>query len=256
VEAEQVGGHPRRLRPQQLRGVGFFFWGMIDEPDAHASETSAKPNSSLDHSTSSAPSRERWVAQVVAAARKSRTKSRLETASIEFGDTPAKPELARHEAAVGVEVHARQRPRAERELGRGAQHELEARGVAAEHPEVREQVVRQVHGLRALEMRVARHRPVLVALGERDEHALQTLELLERLQRVRASEHRHVGRDLVVARARGVQLAADRPDDLRQPALDRHVDVLVVVAEAKRPPSISSRHPLEAPEQRVAVGTR
>ena len=48
---------------------GFFFCGMIEEPDAHASETSQKPNSSLDHSTISAPRRERWVAQVAAAPR-------------------------------------------------------------------------------------------------------------------------------------------------------------------------------------------
>ena len=48
---------------------GFFFCGMIEEPDAHASETSAKPNSLLDHSTISAPRRLRCVAQVEAAAR-------------------------------------------------------------------------------------------------------------------------------------------------------------------------------------------
>ena len=64
---------------------------MIDELEAQSSRTSAKPNSSEDHSTISAPSRERWVAQVAAALRKSSTKSRLETASIEFGTTPAKP---------------------------------------------------------------------------------------------------------------------------------------------------------------------
>src|SRR4051794_4063042 len=64
---------------------------MIDDDDAQASLTSQNPNSSEDHSTSSAPSRERWVAQVAAALRKSSTKSRLETASIEFGTTPAKP---------------------------------------------------------------------------------------------------------------------------------------------------------------------
>ena len=64
---------------------------MIEEPDAHASLTSQNPNSSDDHSTISAPSRDRWVAQVAAADRKSRTKSRLETASIEFGATPVKP---------------------------------------------------------------------------------------------------------------------------------------------------------------------
>src|SRR3954462_6645006 len=64
---------------------------MIEEPDAQASETSQNPNSSEDHSTISAPRRDRWVAQVAAAPRKSSTKSRLETASIEFGATPENP---------------------------------------------------------------------------------------------------------------------------------------------------------------------
>src|SRR3712207_8697023 len=35
----------------------------------------------------------------------------------------------------------------------------EALGVAPEHPEVREQVMGEVHGLRALQMRVSRHGP-------------------------------------------------------------------------------------------------
>ena len=48
---------------------GFFFWGMIDEPLVHASGSSTKPNSCEDHSTSSAPRRERCVAQVAAAPR-------------------------------------------------------------------------------------------------------------------------------------------------------------------------------------------
>src|ERR1700709_231455 len=64
---------------------------MIEELDAHASDTSQTPNSSERQSTIAAPRRERCVAQVAAAARKSRTKSRLETASIEFGTTPANP---------------------------------------------------------------------------------------------------------------------------------------------------------------------
>ena len=48
---------------------GFFFWGMIDEPLVHASGSSTKPNSSVDHRTSSAPRRERCVAHVAAAPR-------------------------------------------------------------------------------------------------------------------------------------------------------------------------------------------
>ena len=106
--------------------------------------------------------------------------------------------------------------------------EVEALEVAAELPEVGQQVVREVHGLGALEVGVAGHRPVEVALGlaraaAPSGRSSSTL----RLERVGAHEQGHVGGHLVVARACGVQLAADRPGDLRQPALDRHVDVLV-----------------------------
>ena len=48
---------------------GFFFWGISEELELHESDSSQNPNSLLDHSTSSAPSRERWVAQVAAADR-------------------------------------------------------------------------------------------------------------------------------------------------------------------------------------------
>ena len=70
---------------------GFFFCGMIEEPEAKLSSTSQNPNSSLDHSTISAPSRDRCVAQVAAAPSMSSTKSRLETASSEFCETDSKP---------------------------------------------------------------------------------------------------------------------------------------------------------------------
>ena len=46
-----------------------------------------------------------------------------------------------------------------------------------------------------------------------------------------ADEHRDVGRHLVVARAGGVELAARVADQLGQAALDRHVDVLVVLVD-------------------------
>ena len=114
--------------------------------------------------------------------------------------------------------------------------------------------MREVDRLRALQVRVAGHGPVLVALGELHEHALEVLQPLERAERVRAREHGHVRGHLVVARAGGVELAADRPDDLRQAPLDRHVDVLVVVAERERAAVQLRRHAIEAAEQRVAVG--
>src|SRR5262245_19566711 len=73
---------------------GFFFWGMMLEPDAKVSAGLQKPNSSLDQSTSSEPSRERWTAQIAAAERKSSAKSRLETASSEFCIGLRKPSSA------------------------------------------------------------------------------------------------------------------------------------------------------------------
>ena len=91
----------------------------------------------------------------------------------------------------------------------------------------------EVDGLRALEVRVARHRPVDVRLGAREQHLDQRRERDVRASRRLAHEQRDVGRDLVVARARGVQRAADRADELGQAALDRHVDVLVVGREAR-----------------------
>src|SRR3712207_7449346 len=61
-------------------------------------------------------------------------------------------------------------------LFRSAEDELEAPGVAAEHPEVREQVVREVDRLGALQVRVAGHRPVDVPVGHLDDDALQRSE--------------------------------------------------------------------------------
>ena len=48
---------------------GFFFCGIRLEPEENASACSQNPNSSVDHSTSSEPSRDRWVAQIAAAER-------------------------------------------------------------------------------------------------------------------------------------------------------------------------------------------
>src|SRR6185503_14949609 len=86
---------PARVRnPELIRGAfarkssaasGFFFCGMMLEPEEKSSATSQNENSSLDQRTISAPRRERCIAQIAAAERWSSTKSRLETASIELG---------------------------------------------------------------------------------------------------------------------------------------------------------------------------
>jgi hypothetical protein len=70
-----------------------------------------------------------------------------------------------------------------------------------------------------------------VRLGGVDQRGGERVDRARRVPGRVAREERDVRRDLVVARARGVQLAADRTRDLRHAALDRHVDVLVAVLE-------------------------
>ena len=77
----------------------------------------------------------------------------------------------------------------------------------------------------------------------------------DRRRRLVADEHRDVGGDLVVARARGVELAADRAGELGDPPLDRHVDVDVVVGEREAILGELDLDLLERRVQRVAVGS-
>ena len=151
------------------------------------------------------------------------------------GQDVVKAELAGDRAPVGVEVDACQRAGPERQAPGLFEREGEALAVALEHPEVGEQVVAEVHRLRALGVGVAGQRPVDVLLGAGEQRAHQLPARVVRRARLRAHEHRDVGRDLVVARARGVQLAADRPGELGDAPLDRRVDVFVGVFEGEHP---------------------
>jgi hypothetical protein len=124
--------------------------------------------------------------------------------------------------------------------------ELEPLGIAAQAPEMRHQVVGQVHRLRPLQVRVARHRPVEMLLGTLGEQAHQLADHLARHVCTLVDEQRHVGGHLVVARPGRVQLAPDRADDLRQAPLDGHVDVLVVVAHLEAAVGDLGAHLIEA----------
>ena len=157
------------------------------EPEANASATSQKPNSSLDQSTISAPSCERWVAQV-AAAREVVEHEVAVRDGVErvLGDARRSRAPAATNVAVGVEVHARRaRPAPSGRSSVARRREVEALAVAAELPEVGEQVVREVDGLGALEVRVAGQRPVEVALGER--RAARAISAAQQLLRAAAA---------------------------------------------------------------------
>ena len=90
-----------------------------------------------------------------------------------------------------------------------------------------QQVVRQAHRLGALQMGVAGNErvDVLASLFEqRVDEASQAGELPH--QRL-AQVQQHIGRDLVIPAAGRVHARAGVPRDLRDPPLDRRVDVLV-----------------------------
>ena len=95
-------------------------------------------------------------------------------------------------------------------------------------------MVSQVDGLGSLQVGVPGHRPVGVALGQLVQPRHQRTASRAPPPGVVAHVEGDVGRHLVVSRASGVQLAAERSDDLGQASLDRHVDVLVVGLEWER----------------------
>ena len=155
-------------------------------------------------------------------------------------------EVGGDRVAVDLPVDAGQGAGAERHHAGAVERELEAQDVARQHPEVGEQVVAEVDRLGALQVGVAGHRPVAMALGQAEQALHRRPAELDRPQRVRLHDHRHVGGDLVVARAPGVELAGERADRLAEQALDRHVDVLVGVVELEAVLAHLGPDPLQA----------
>ena len=106
--------------------------------------------------------------------------------------------------------------------------------VALEHLHVGQQVVREEHGLGALQVRVAGHQHVLVAPRGPRQRLPQRLKVRQdAVERVPQVEP-HVQIDLVVAAPGGVELLAHGADLLGQPPLDVHVNVFVGDVEGKR----------------------
>ena len=90
------------------------------------------------------------------------------------------------------------------------------------------------HGLRDLQVSEPRHHAFGVLVGKIEERALQRPDEPERLIDRRAQEQADVRRDLVVARARGVQALAGLSGELDQPALDIEMNVLVRLVPLER----------------------
>ncbi len=91
------------------------------------------------------------------------------------------------------------------------------------------------HRLRGLQMGEAGHHRVGMLQRTIDQCPLQRrkgrIDLVDGI----AHEQTEVGRDLVVARTRGMQAAGGRADQLAEPALHIHVNVFERTLECERP---------------------
>ena len=124
---------------------GFFFCGIMLDPCATASSSSANPNSCDVHSTSSSAIRDRCTAASVQAYERSTAKSRSATASTRVREPAGEAELLRHPVRVERQAGAAERAGAERRaigcrLGRA-----QPCHVALQGPRVRRQVVTERH---------------------------------------------------------------------------------------------------------------
>ena len=170
------------------------------------------------------------------------TKSRSATASMLFGLARGEAEVARERLAVDREGRAGERRRPERHHVDASRRVAEALAVAREHEHVGEQVVGEQRraapaagacsrawGARRAPRRAGRARACTAREARVDvpDDVAQIEPLVER--------------DLIVAGAPGVQLAAHRPRELDEPALDVHVDVLELGPEREAARSRSRR---------------
>ena len=137
----------------------------------------------------------------------------------------SKPERGGGRGAVDRKAGARERGGAERRFVEAAARIGKAAAVAAEHFDIGEQMMAERHRLRDLQVRKAGHDAVRMFVGAREQRGLHCgepgVDALARGARPQAE----IGRDLVVARARGVEAPGGFADDLLQPRFDGHVDV-------------------------------
>ena len=133
---------------------------------------------------------------------------------------------------------------------------LPALTVALQHLDIGEQVVAEGDRLRDLQVGEARHDEAAWRSAWSSSARLQIRDQAAQLVDLRAQPQPHVGRHLVVARARGMQALARVADQRRQPALDVEVHVLGVERPAKAPGVDLPPDALEAAPDRRQVAAR
>ncbi len=139
---------------------------------------------------------------------------------------PIEAERLRRRVAVDRKASAGERRASERTLVHPRPRGCEPQGVPPQHLEIREQMMTERHRLRDLQMRESGHDRLGMLFRPCDQHPLQFADRVRRLVARTPHPQPKIGRDLVVARARGVQPSSRRADQLAEPVLDGHVNVL------------------------------
>ena len=206
---------------------------MIDEPVENASDKRTKPNCGVVHKTISSANRERCVAQIRGARQRLQREIAVRDAVERICGRPVKAERSGGHIAVDREGCAGKRRGAERAFIEALARVPETSRVALQHFDISQEMVAESDGLCRLHMGEARHRHARAFERPLAQRQLQTGDL--RNQRVDRVSHPkpEVERNLVVARARGVQPSRRRADDLGKPALDIHVNVFERAREGK-----------------------
>ena len=106
------------------------------------------------------------------------------------------------------------------------------------------------HGLRALQVRVARQDRVAGCIGARHEDLLQRVGAARDLPTFAAEPEAEIGGNLVVAAASGVELGASRSRELGHPSFHCGVDVLIRRGELEAAVTQLPIHRIESAEDR------
>ena len=145
--------------------------------------------------------------------------------------TAAKPKPLGDVLAIDRQARAGHRRRPQAQARWSAAAVGQSASVALEFLAIAQPIVGGQHRLGTLHVRVSRQDAILVVLGPADERALQVdqprVDPVDRL----ADPKPQIGRDLVVAAAGSVQLAAHVAEPVDQCPLDVHVDVFQFDAE-------------------------
>ncbi len=139
---------------------------------------------------------------------------------------PVEAQLRRDRIAIQIEPGPGKRGAAKRQFVHPDPRIVKAASIAPKHRDIGHQVMAERHRLARLEVGIARHDGPDMLLGAGQQRLLQRVDPVEGNIDRAAHEKFEIGRHLVVARPRGVELASDRPDQFGQPLLDMHVDIL------------------------------